>query len=79
MLLFFFWCLDHIWDHVLLLFVGPAEENKKTCEVEEALSNVMQPICFQSAKRAEGLHEVLAGKGIMLLNTLEFMLERNSF
>lgn len=40
---------------------------------------MMQLICFQSAKTTEGLHEVLAGKGIMLLNTLEFMLEQKSF
>lgn len=26
---FFFWYLDHIWDHVLLLLVGSAEENKR--------------------------------------------------
>ena len=52
---------------------------QKACEVGEALFNMTQPICFQSAKMAEGLYEVLAGKGIMLLNTLEFMLEQNSF
>lgn len=34
---------------------------------------MMQAICFQSAKTAEGLHEVLAGKGIMLLNILGFV------
>lgn len=59
---FFFWCLDPVWDHVLLLLIGPAEENKR-------LVRLRRPICFQSAKTAEGLHEVLSGKGIMLLNT----------
>lgn len=58
---------------MLLRLVGPAEENKRLVRLRWLFFNVMQPICFHSAKTAEGLREVLAGKGIMLLNTLEFV------
>lgn len=58
---------------------GVSWREQKACEVQEAWFNVTQPICFQSAKVAGELHGVPAGKGVMLLDTPEFMVKRNSF
>jgi len=46
---------------------------QKACDVEETSFNVTKAICFQSAKRFEGLREILAGKRIMPLNTPELV------